>query len=1076
MEDILNIQLIGGFKVEFRSVPVKGFERPRLQSLFAYLVLHPHIAHSRAHLAYTFWPDSTEPQALTNLRKHLHLLRHAIPEVDQFLHADTVTLGWQANSPYSLDVQEFTETLAEADLAESNGNLLKLRLCLERVELLYQGELLPDLYDDWVLEEREGLHQQFAQAMNRLIELLESQREYAPAVRHAQRLLRSDPLNETTYCDLMRLYALNGERAAAVRTYHTCATLLQRELGVSPSEATQEIYQKLLGDEIEVRSSRELPAGNTPLVGRQLEWSQLRKTWIKTGQKSPQFSLLRGEAGIGKTRLVEEMLAWAARQGIPAALARCHESGTDLAYAPLISWLRVEPLHKKWSTLESVWLRELSHLLPEILIEQQAIPKPSEFNPSWGQQRLFEALARAILACRPLLLILDDIHWCDPGTLDWLAYLFSRQEASGERQQLLVVATMRSADFTGENQLQPLLRQLHRSDRITEIETTPLSKAETAVLAQNIAGTDLNADYLTKLYQETEGNPLFVIETQRSGLDQPLPHRVQQVLQARLSQLSPGSRRLAGWAAAIGREFSFDLLASSSQEDEVSIVNALDELWRYRIIQERGERGYEFTHPLICSVATQLISPIQLRIAHRQIAQAFEERLAASKHWPSFPTAQAMEPLERDMIVQIASHYDLAGLPVKSVPYYRRAADDAAQVYASRQAIELYQRGLSGIPDSAIYEPDLFILMKERICLLEGLGMAFELTGDHIQARHSFQAALEYLPDSETLDSPRLLHRLGDTYKSQGDYPQAAATYDQAEAAWRQLGDPESPEARQIWLDLQFSRIFMYYGQGNAEAMLILAEQIEAHIARSGTPSQKAEFSLAKSAMRCRHARYTIDADTIEFARKALQAYQEAGDLYGITEARFGLGFVRLWHGDLDQAEDDLCTCLAETQQIGKENLAVLCLAYLSTLYRIKGYPVQSKDYSLLCLEKAESLGMQTYAGLAQANLAWLAWKAGEIKQAWEQAQTALERWQATVFPFRWTAHCPMIAIALERGDISNVIAACQALLEPVQQKLPDPISDLLSEIIAAWNRENTAQAVAKLDDLVPTLKILSYL
>lgn len=1075
MGAILQIKLLGGIKIKYNGAPVKGFERPRLQSLFAYLVLHPDIAHSRAHLAFTFWPDSTESQALTNLRKHLHFLRNTIPDVDQFIFADAITLGWRFKSPYSLDVLEFENAVAEADQAQRIGEFTRMRISLEQSGLLYQGDLLPDLYDDWVLSERERLHQKFAQALDRLIDLLESQREYATAASHAQRLLRADPVNETTYRHLMRLYALNGERATALRTYHTCATVLKRELGVDPSDATQEVYQKLLGGQIEINSPRELTIGMTPLVGRHLEWSQLRKSWNRAKGESPQCTLLSGEAGIGKTRLAEELLNWASRQGIPAALARCHESGADLAYTPLVTWLRTEPLRKKWSSLESVWLRELSQLLPEILIENQTIPHPSEFNQSWGQQRLFEALVRAFLSCRQALLILDDIHWCDPGTLDWLAFLFSRQEASDVKLQLLVVATIRSGDFEGENQLQPLLRDLRRSDRITEIELNPLSEAETAALARNTTGYDLSSAYLARLYQETEGNPLFVIETQRSGLDQQLPHRVQQVLKARLSQLSPGTRRLAGWAAAIGREFTFELLSGSSQEDEVTIVNALDELWRYRIIQEREERGYEFTHPLICTVATELISPVQKSFAHRQIAQSLERRLAIPGHRPSLPTAQALERLEQDINVQIAAHYEMAGLPAKSVLYYRRAADAAAQVYAWRQAIEHYRRGLGAVPDLAIYEPDLFILLKERIHLLEGLGMALELTGDHIQARQSFQVALNYLSGSDALDSPRLLHRLGDTYKSQGDYPKAAAAYDQAEAAWRQLEDPETPEARRIWLDLQFSRIFMHYGQGNAEAMLKLAAQIEEHIQRSGTPSQKAEFSLANSAVRCRYARYTIDADTIEFARKALQAYQEAGDLYGITEARFGLGFVRLWHGDLDQAEEDLCTCLAEARQIGKENLAVLCQAYLSTLHRIKGDPEQSKDFSLLCLEKAESLGMQTYAGLAQANLAWLDWKAGDSLSAWERAHTALDAWRGSVFPFQWTAHFLIIAMAVDQENVSEAIVSCKALLEPVQQKLPDSVNNLLSGTIFEWDRGNTVQVTDNINHLLAIIKTLRY-
>jgi predicted ATPase len=133
--------------------------------------------------------------------------------------------------------------------------------------------------------------------------------------------------------------------------------------------------------------------------------------------------LLEGEPGIGKTRLAEELLAWAGRQGIAAASARCYASEGALAYAPLTAWLRAGALQNALSSLDRPWLSEVARLLPEIAIQNPELPPPGPLTESWQRQRMFEALAQAFRASRQLVLLLDDAQWCDQETLEWLPYL-----------------------------------------------------------------------------------------------------------------------------------------------------------------------------------------------------------------------------------------------------------------------------------------------------------------------------------------------------------------------------------------------------------------------------------------------------------------------------------------------------------------------------------------------------------------------------------------------------------------------------------------------------------------------------
>ena len=209
----IRIRLLGQFAVSHATEAAAAIPHARLQELLAYLLLHRAAPISRQQLAFIFWPDSTDDQARTNLRNLWHRLRRTLPDADRYLIADELTMQWRGDAPYWLDVAEFESYLKQAELAANAEDRVR---GLEQAVALYGGELLPGCYSDWLLAERDRLSQACGRVLEQLTALYEDHRDYRQAIVHAQALLRHDPLHEPVYAQLMRLHALNDDRATAL--------------------------------------------------------------------------------------------------------------------------------------------------------------------------------------------------------------------------------------------------------------------------------------------------------------------------------------------------------------------------------------------------------------------------------------------------------------------------------------------------------------------------------------------------------------------------------------------------------------------------------------------------------------------------------------------------------------------------------------------------------------------------------------------------------------------------------------------------------------------------------------------
>ncbi len=960
------VHLLGPVRVGWDGGEPPRFRSQRTMALLGYLAAERRPV-ARDALATLLWPDVGLSKAKANLRRELHNLGKVLPGCWQ---TDRQTVRFTPGEDVRVDVYEVLG-LEEAERWAEAADLVRGDF-LEGVSLDDNLE-----FETWLFGERERWRQRVQRILSEAIVEEEQSGDHDEALRFARRLLQLMPWHEQTHGQVMILLARQGRRGAALRQYKRCKATMLEELGVDVSAETQVLYEQI----------RDAPArrpalhrDTMPLVGRRRAWAQLQGAWHMANQHGPHFALLSGEAGIGKTRLAEELLAWAESEEIAATATRSFAVEGQLAYAPVIGWLRTRLIQRAISYLEEVWLTELARLLPELLVERPALPQPEPLAESWQRQRLFEAIARAVLAAgQPLLLFVDDLHWSDDQTLDWLHYLLRFDPQA----KLLVVGAMRPEEVVEDHRLLPLFTALRGSGQLTDVDLVRLNEAETAALAGHVTGRELETSEKATLYRETEGNPLFIVEALRADLaevqspsfhlqrsafarsmraDDALPSlspKVQAVIERRLNQLSAGAREVAEVGAVIGREFSFDVVARASDQDEGAVVEALDELWQRRIVRERDD-VYDFSHDKIREVAAGRLSPARRRFTHNRVAQAME--------------AVSARPVA-ELAADLARHYTAAGETEKAVAYRLAAGKRALALSAHHEAIRHLQQGL---------------------VLLETLPK----TTDRDQTELSFRLAL----------SSVLVPQKGYTA------PEVREVYDQAAALAGQLGE----ESRLVPVLYGLGQYYTLRGEWRtartlAERCLHLAQQSQ----------YPGDLMLAHGLLGFTLSYMGDPARALEHLKRSLMQYEQrpaspaAGtDLGVLCRCHVALTLWALGYPEQSLAEMDGALKLA--RDLSHPYSLAAALTHAGGLSMLRQEPQRTHVYqekaSALCT-KHEFPYWQAYSRMLQG---WALAKQGSVTKGLAEAQRGQKTFTAlgaNTVPYTY----PLLAqIYASAGDVAE--------------------------------------------------------
>ena len=625
---------------------------------------------------------------------------------------------------------------------------------------------------------------------------------------------------------------------------------------------------------------------------------------------------MTGEAGIGKSRLALEFLDSRRQAGGQAVWARCYQGETGLAYGPLSQLMRAAlalpgSAERLAANLPEHWRLEAARLLPELAPPGQQ-PIPAE-GPG-AQSRLFESLrqllAALLLEAQPACLFLDDLHWSDAASLEWLAYLIRRLEGL----PVLVIAAWRS-DHAGAQAIDQLSAAAARESRgeILRLDRLELPEVLELVAAAGLPEQTDPAELAAHLQAESEGLPFFIVEylhelpgwlAAGAGRPWPVPESVRGLVRARLAGLDQAARQLLASAAVIGRTFDFELLVQASGRSPEETVSGLETLIGRGLIAELEECGepcpaYDFNHEKLRSLVYAETSQARLLLLHRRVAEALTIRMRG--------------PRGGQLAGAIAQHYVQAGLNPLAAEFARLAGDYARSVYANQQALDHYRTALRlGNPQTG--------------ALLEAIGDLHTLAGAYSQAIDSYTQAVS---QSATQDRPRLELKLGEVSHRTGDWDQAERHFQAGLAALDPAGaSSKPPEGSSDQSRLYASWSLTAHQRAQTERAWQLASQA-LDLAGQDVPALIQANNIL--GVLARHRGQFVQAQT--YLQTSRKLADDAGDRLSSLAALNNLALVCGDQGRLDQAIELEQAALEIATTLGDLHRQAALLNNLADLY-----------------------------------------------------------------------------------------------------------------------------------------------
>jgi DNA-binding SARP family transcriptional activator len=1052
---VLRVQLLGSGRIFANDAEIKLRSRVWTLPLLGYLLLHRGEVVPRRRLAFTLWPDETEDDALERLRHNLYRLMKALPSAADdapWLSVAGHTIGWNASAPCACDVVEFERLRAD-------------EATLERAVAAYGGDLLAEFDADWIAVERERLRRLYHADLHALIRSMRSRRALEPATRYAQLLLASDPWNEECLRALISVRYESGDASGALAAYDAFARRLRADMNADPMPETLALREAIArGATIAStlgtgESAPARPAERTPFVGRADELAKLREWWLRAARGSGRLGFVRGEAGIGKSRIVSELALGVEGGRVLVGTTSSPERDT---YESLASALREALPLVAGVALAPPFLAAIAELVPELRSYRADIPQVVRLDPANERARLLDSLAQLFAALarpRPLLVILDDLHRAGNATIEALASIVPRLAGS----PILFVATCRPETVDRSHPL----RRLISDSTVTSglVELGPLAEQDVRSLAGAIDGEQRTSpDVFARLVARSAGNPLFITELMRHALraqdaDVTLPDSVRALIAERVASVAATSRAVAEIAAVAGEAFTVETVQDLARLSYGEVLDGLDELLDRHLVREStGHARYEyaFSHHLIHAAIYDGVPADARRRRHRRFARLLDATAGSGG-------ATAVDERARE----IAFHYERGGEAARAAQYYAIAARRAAALYANEEARELLDlaRKLDAQDDRRQFE---LLLLRSRLNARLG-----DASADRDDVRVLEELAERLDPDAK---GDALLRRI-DLAVRQGDRERECAgierlrvlanatlsdrwvaATDEAQAKLhlrdgemlraieRAMGSRERYErldddaacARVTALAAR-AAIYDYAQAANSER---LASEALRFAEAAGDP----EARIAAFSQAARVATLIDDRRAVELAQAALAISLEIGDRAAEVRCRESLGVVYADQSQIEAAATQLREALRLCESLG---LTERLPEVLSNL----GFALCEADIEASLRLTQRAVGEEIKRGtqpdtVTLTNLAGYAWALGDLPTV----AAALEQCR------------PIIDSQAENGYKKAIFLQMNARLLRCRRRFDDSIMEL-QKLLA--NLEHDQPRTSNVDKMI---------
>ncbi len=877
-----------------------------------------------------------------------------------------------------------------------------------------------------------------------------------------------------------------GEIFVGANTYRATTNLFNFQpvppLTLKGKEAPVEVYRLLSAKARRVRP-RGIEGIRAPLIGREAELALVRETIRDLASGTGRLVSIAGDAGLGKSRLIGEVRAsaphnvvwiegralsyttgrsyWLARDLIRNAINVSADDPPDIVGQTLRS-----DLNDYFGEAITEYYPYLARLL-ELPLDAASEERIQFLSGEALQARISGAFAdyfRVRAGRQSLVLVWEDLHWCDPSSLQLLDHIAGVVTGA----PLLLLCTARNEQSRPLRLLETI--QTRYPNHSLRIELNPLDREKSNELVKRLLNIeDVSPEVRDLMIKRAEGNPFYIEELLRSLLDTgafvltaerakfqrnfasiDVPETLEEVLSARIDRLKPEHKATLQRASVIGRIFDRAVLARLDPGiGQGELDGALAELRQRQFIQV-AEANDEETSGL---QENELIfkHAITHEVAYGSLLRAKRRELHAA-------TARALEELFPHRIDELAAvlgqHYERAEVAESAAFHLGRAAERAQATFANEEAIEWYRSAIRAI-GRVLLENETVEVRERAARLNESVGDLLTLAGQHDDARAALRRALDFIGVNDVVGRARVYRKIGFSHSLQRDF---SATEEAFQTADRQL-EEGSVECDTTWghekVQIQLERLHLFYWQGMTREMNELADRYSSMVRECGSLVQRGKFFSMLALSQLSASDFRPSAECEKLAEIAVSESESSPALAEAAHIRFTLGLIKVFRGHFEEALVHLGAALEVAERIGDRVTQARCLSYSAVAHRCLHHVEQARFFAERTRKLGESLRMVEYMAMAEANLAWVAWSESDRANVERRGREALKLWHGMDDPygFDWMALWPLIAAALAEHQTAHAVELALGLFAETQHPLPEELMSATREAIELWKR-----------------------